>query len=77
MKVRAGHFYLLSVDKACAGLKLARAIAIVEATTRVCGDGFSFLSFEDPVGGPMRCRLERIDPVADQNAAEDLIRSRE
>ena len=77
VKVRAGNFYLLTVDKTCAGMKLARAIAIVEDTTRFCGDGFSFLAFEDPTVGAMRCRVERIEPVADQNAAEELIRSRE
>src|SRR5688572_17793369 len=77
VKVRAGHYYVLTVDKACREMSLARAIGIVEATTRVCGDGFTLLSFEHPAVGLMRCRVEWIDPVADQNAAEELIRSRE
>ena len=77
VKVRAGHFHLLTVDETCRGMALARSIGIVEATTRVCGDGFSFLAFEEPTVGSMRCRIERIEPVADRNAAEELIRSRE
>jgi hypothetical protein len=77
VKVRAGHFHLLTVDKTCRGMSLARSIGIMEATTRVCGDGFSFLAFEEPTVGSMSCRIERIEPVADQNAAEELIRSRE
>jgi len=77
VKVRAGHFHLLTVDKTCRGMALARSIGIMEATTRVCGDGFSLLAFEEPTVGSMRCRIERIEPVADQSAAEELIRSRE
>lgn len=77
VKVRAGWFYMLTVDrKTCAGLALARTIAIVEATTRVCGDGQSLLAFSEPTIGPMRCRIEAIDAVADMNAARDLIESR-
>jgi len=76
VKVSAGRFYLVTVDKACRGLAVARAIAIVDATARVCGDGLTLLSFENPTVGPMRCRIEGIDSVADKNAARDLIESR-
>jgi hypothetical protein len=77
VKVSAGRFFMLTVDKTCQGLEVARSIAIVEATSRVCGDASSLVSFTDPVIGPMRCRIERVDSVADQNAALDLIQSRE
>ena len=76
VKVSAGRFFLLAVERSCAGLRLARSIAIVEATSRVCGDGHSMISFADPTVGVMRCRIEAIDSVADQNAAMDLIESR-
>lgn len=76
VKVSAGRFFMLTVEDTCAGLRLARSIAIVEATSRVCGDGHSLISFAEPIAGAMRCRIETIDSVADQNAAMDLIDSR-
>jgi hypothetical protein len=76
VKVGAGRFFLLTVERTCAELRLARSIGIVEATSRVCGDGHSLISFADPTVGTMRCRIEVIDSVADQNAAMDLIESR-
>jgi hypothetical protein len=75
-KVSAGTFYLFTVEKLCSGLKLARQIAIEGSFVRVCGDGSSLLSFDYPAVGPMRCRIERIDPVQDMAAALELIESR-
>jgi len=76
VKVRASHFYLFTMDKTCQGLKLARTVAIESTTTRVCGDGVSLLSFEYPAVGPMRCRIEGIESVADKDTALQLIESR-
>ncbi len=75
VKLSAGRYYMFSVDKACQGFKLARKIAISDAT-RVCSDALTLLSFETPIVGPMRCRIELIDSVPDKDAAWELIKSR-
>jgi hypothetical protein len=76
VKLSASRHYLFTVDNRCSGLRLARTIAFVEATARVCGDGLTLLSFDYPAVGPMRCRIEGIDSVPDKNAAWELIKSR-
>jgi Family of unknown function (DUF6491) len=76
VKLGASRFYLLTVTKPCDGLSEARAIAFEGTATRVCSDGSSLVSFEYPTVGPMRCRVERIEPVADMNAARELIEAR-
>lgn len=76
VKLSASRYYLFTVDDRCRGLRLARTIAFADATTRVCGDGLTLLSFEYPAVGPMRCRIEGIDSVPDKNAAWELIQSR-
>jgi hypothetical protein len=77
VKLGASRFYLLTVAKPCNGLSEARAIAFEGVATRVCSDGSSLVSFEYPTVGSMRCRVETIDPVADMNAARELIESRQ
>ncbi len=76
VKATGSGYSLFTVDVGCGGLSLARAIAIVEAGQRVCGDGFEFLSFRHPGVGVKRCRIVRIEPVADERAARALIESR-
>jgi hypothetical protein len=76
VKLGASRFYLLTVARPCYELKQARAIAFEGTATRVCSDGSSLVSFDYPTVGPMRCRVERIEPVADMNAARELIESR-
>lgn len=76
VKASVSDHSLLTVDKACVGLSFARAIAIEGAPTRVCSDGFDFLSFHHPGAGLKRCRIVNIEPVADETAARALIDSR-
>jgi hypothetical protein len=76
VKISAKRYYMFTLDKACVGFKLARKIALSDYGSRVCGDGSSLLSFEDPMAGPMRCRIERIEAVADADAARALIDAR-
>ncbi len=76
VKLSAGRHYLLTLDKSCREFHLARKIAISEGTGRVCGDGLTLLSFEEPVVGPMRCRIDGIDAVPDEAAARELIQER-
>jgi hypothetical protein len=68
-----GDHYLFTVDQSCIGLRFARAIRIADSLNRVCGDGFTFLTFNHPGAGTMRCRIIKIDPVEDENAARTLI----
>jgi hypothetical protein len=75
-KLGAERFYMLTVDKSCRGLELARRLVLDASRSRICGDGTTLLSFEEPSVGLMRCRIERIDKVKDKNAALDLIESR-
>ena len=76
VKRSSDRYSLLTMDAKCQGLKLARTIAVEGSPARLCGDGASLLSFEYPALGPMRCRVEQIEPVADENAARELIASR-
>lgn len=75
-KLSAERFYMLTLDKTCRELRLARQIELDPSASRVCGDGSSLITFEPPTVGLMRCRIERIDRVKDKNAALDLIDSR-
>jgi hypothetical protein len=74
--VGTNRYYLFSVDKGCMDLRFARGIAIGDGEARVCGDGFSFLSFQHPDLGPMRCRIEEIVAVENKAAARELIEAR-
>jgi hypothetical protein len=75
VKLRASHFYLLTLDKACSRFKLARQITISDAW-RVCNDGLTLLSFQYPAEGTIRCRIEGLDSVVDKEMALALIKSR-
>jgi hypothetical protein len=75
-KLSATRFQLFTVDQPCNGLRRARVVTISDATTRVCGDGTALISFNYPAVGPTRCRIRRVEPVADKAAALELIESR-
>ena len=75
-RLSAGRSYLLTLDKTCRGMRSARKVGLDRPAARICGDGSSLLSFEEPGAGPTRCRIEKIDPVADKSEALDLIESR-
>lgn len=62
--------FLLTLDP-CPGLRDARSLQIVEASTRICADGTSLLSFSLPATGSMRCRVDKIEPVRDLADAEE------
>jgi hypothetical protein len=73
VKAGASRHYLFAMDAKCPGLALARRIAVWERATRVCGDGFSLLAFEEPAVGSVRCRIQSITAVEDKGAALALI----
>ena len=77
VKLSATDYQLFTVEQPCNGLKQARRVNIADATTRVCGDGTALISFNNyPAGGPTRCRIWRVEPVADKAEALDLIEER-
>jgi hypothetical protein len=73
VNVGATEHYLFTTDQGCFGLKFAGGISIAETINRVCGDGTSFLTFNHPGVGLMRCRIMKIEPVDDEAAARALI----
>jgi len=75
-KLSAGRHYLFTLDKTCREFRLARKVAISDGAGRVCGDGLTLLSFEQPAVGPTRCRIDGIDAVPDEAGARELIESR-
>ncbi len=68
--------FLLTLENLCSGLKFARGIAIANAMSRVCGDGSGILVYDNSPTGKKRCRIVRIDRVADKVAAEALVADR-
>jgi hypothetical protein len=76
VKLSAARFHLFTVDQPCNGLRVARTINIADAARRVCGDGSTLISFDYPAVGPTRCRVRRIEPVANKGEALELIETR-
>ena len=77
VKLSAGRHYMFTLDKSCQEFRQARKVAISDGTGRVCADSVSLVSYELPGSVPMRCRIDGIDPVEGEDAARELIRSRE
>jgi hypothetical protein len=75
VKAQAARHYLFTLDKACHAFKFARRVSL-DDSPRVCSDGLTLISFEDPSLGPLRCRIVGIDAVPDETAARELIESR-
>lgn len=73
VNVGAARYYLLSLDKSCLAITFANGIAIADNARRVCGDGFSFLTYNHPEYGTSRCRVLWIDQVANKQEARELI----
>jgi hypothetical protein len=75
-RLSAGRLSLLTLDKTCRELRSARKLALERSAHRICSDGTSLLSFEEPGAGPTRCRIEKIESVANKAEALELIASR-
>jgi hypothetical protein len=76
VRVSASQHQLFTVDPPCNGLRLARAIRIADAATRVCSGGTTLIAFSNPAVGDVRCRVRWLDPVADKAEALELIEER-
>lgn len=75
-RLSAGRLSLVTLDQSCRGMRSARKLVLERSATRICGDGTSLLSFEEPGAGPTRCRIEKIESVANKGEALELIASR-
>jgi len=76
VKVSANKRFLLTLEKSCSGLAFSRGITIADESTRVCDDGFAWLSFEHPGSGTERCRIVDVEAVNSSEEAEALVDSR-
>ena len=76
VRVSASQHQLFTVEPPCNGLRLARAIRIADAATRVCSGGTTLIAFSNPTVGEARCRVRWLDPVADKAEALELIEER-
>jgi hypothetical protein len=76
VKLSASRYQLFTVDQPCTRLRLARTISIADAARRVCGNGTTLISFNDPAVGLIRCRIRQSEPVAGEAAARELIEER-
>jgi hypothetical protein len=76
IKVSASKRYLLTLEEICTGLNFARGIAVADKSTRICNDGFSFLTYQQPGHGVRRCRIINLEEVESSEAAEALVESR-
>ena len=76
LKVSVSKRYLLTLEEVCTGLNFARGITIADASSRVCNDAFSFLTFQQPGHGARRCRIINLEEVETSEAAEALVESR-
>lgn len=76
VEARLNRYYFLTVE-GCSGLSFARGISIADRSSQICGDGFDWLSFDQPGVGLKRCRVTRIQPVEDLEAARLLVSSLE
>ena len=77
VKISAARYHLVTVDRGCPGLTVSRYGLVKEPSTRICGDGFSFMKFEHPTIGLTRCRILDMEPVEDVAEAKELVESRQ
>lgn len=72
-RLGAGRLSLFTLDQTCRDLRSARKLVLERSAAQICGDGTSLLSFEQPGVGLTRCRIEKIESVANKVAALELI----
>ncbi len=59
----------------CHNLRESMGIAIKDATSRVCSDGFGEIVYRDRMGGRRleSCRIEAIERVEDKDEAKAIV----
>ena len=68
--------YLFTVIGVCSGLRSANRIAVTDATSRICNDGFGRIAFRDFGLGRQVCRVGEIEAVPDRETAEQMVDAR-
>ena len=73
--VRAGSdHYLMTMRNRCHDLRDAMGIAIKDATSRVCSDGFGEIIYRNRMGGQRfeSCRIQTIEKVESKDEARAI-----
>jgi hypothetical protein len=68
--------YLLTMRNPCNGLRNAHGIAVRNATSRVCDNGFAEIIYEE-LGRLQRCRIGTIERVENKKEAKAVVAERE
>jgi hypothetical protein len=67
---------LFTMQRRCTGLRGASGIAVKDATSRVCSNGFGEVIYRDMGRGLESCRIETVEVVASKDDARGLIEDR-
>jgi hypothetical protein len=72
---RRNQHYLLTMQRACFGLRSANGIAISNTIDRVCSNSFADITYRE-FGTIESCTIREVESVADKAAAEAIAERR-
>ena len=73
-----GH-YLMTTQNRCFNLRHAQGIALKDATSRICSDGFGEIVYRNGLGSAARlesCRIDKIERVDSRDDAKAIVEAR-
>ena len=78
VKEGSSKHYLFTMRNKCFGLRNSMGIAIKDATSRVCSDGFGEILYRDRMGGRRleSCRIAEIERVENKDDARAIVDAR-
>lgn len=78
VKEGSSKHFLLTMRGRCHNLRNAQGIAIKDATSRVCSDGFGEIVYRDRMGGRRleSCRIDTIQQVESKDDAKAIVEAR-
>lgn len=78
VKEGSSKHYLFTMRNQCFGLRNSMGIAIKDATSRVCSDGFGEILYRDRMGGRRleSCRIAEIERVENKDEARAIVDAR-
>lgn len=76
VKARGNDHYLFTMSGNCFGLRNAKGIAIKDATSRICSDGFGEIVYRD-MGSTRSCRIGKIEKVESKDDAKAIVKQLE
>lgn len=80
VKEGSSKHFLLTMRGRCHSLRNAQGIAIKDATSRVCSDGFGEIVYRDRMGSVRRietCLIDTIERVESKEDAREIVEARE